>query len=83
MLIKGRNLWVQILLCALQAKKPTLEAKPDSRNIKSIGAGVRAGVCKGPKPPAPAWPVSEAVGSLVPQAQKPGTASRIITWGDT
>lgn len=67
----------------LTGKKPALEAKPDSKNIKSIGAGVRAGVCKGPKPPAPAWPVSEAVGSLVPQAQKPGTASRIITWGDT
>lgn len=69
MLIKGRNLWVQILLCALQAKKKKkAEAKSDSKNIKGIGAGVRVGVCKGPKLPAPAWPV-KAVGFLVTQAQ--------------
>lgn len=42
------------VVCLTGKKK---KAKPDSKNIKGIGAGVRVGACKGPKLPAPAWPV--------------------------
>lgn len=46
-----------VCLTGKKNKKKKGEAKPDSKNIKGIGAGVRVGVCKGPKLPAPAWPV--------------------------